>query len=214
MVFQKIMIIKYLKLYDKPVSKAAFDTLLNVVCWALWPTLYVLSNVLEEYFDLDWQLSCFIKTPCDWYGQLKEVVLLLLKFMIVYGQFLIVIIIGIFFVYYYLKRNTTYTFLINYLFNKAAAPLFIVYFMAIFVNLLLFFKPLENLYFLEQNWKPMLSTDGLLFLALLVFCGFMMRLAINIQGKNLETMRKNNGEKSIIDRIHEFRREVIKEFDS
>ncbi|TON34716.1 hypothetical protein CGH58_24500, partial [Vibrio parahaemolyticus] len=108
-----------------------------------------------------------------------------------------VILIGILFSYFYLKRKTTHTFIINYLFNKAVTPLFIVYYTATLVHWLLFLKPFERLEFLESNWEPVLSLSGLSFLALLIICWFFMRLAINLQAQILETDRQEKGEKSV-----------------
>ncbi|HHY0582599.1 TPA: hypothetical protein ACVU5E_004678 [Vibrio parahaemolyticus] len=208
------MIIKYLKLYDKPVCKAVVDTLVTVFFCALWPTLYVLSNTLKEYLGLPWQLSCFIEEACYWYEWLLNGLMWLLEAILTYGHFLVVILIGILFSYFYLKRKTTHTFIINYLFNKAVTPLFIVYYTATLVHWLLFLKPFERLEFLESNWEPVLSLSGLSFLALLIICWFFMRLAINLQAQILETDRQEKGERSVVDRIHDFRRVIIKEFES
>ena len=41
-----------------------------------------------------------------------------------------------------------------------------------------------------------------------------MSFAVNKQSKILETERKEQDKKSITDRIHDFRRMVIEEFDS
>ena len=208
------MIIKYLKLYDEPVKKAAFDTFLTVFFCVLWPTWYVLSNVLIEYLGFPWQLTCFIETPCDIYDWFKDRLIWLLDFLISYGPFIAVVITTICFAYCYLKRKISHTFVIRILFDKAVTPIFLTYFMAVLVNALLHVEPFERLKFLEQNWEPILSSSGLSFLGLLIFCWFVMSFAVNKQSKILETKRKEQDKKSITDRIHDFRRMVIEEFDS
>ncbi|ELA4932373.1 hypothetical protein RFS42_004183 [Vibrio vulnificus] len=206
------MIIKCLKLYDKPVRKALFDTVVTVVSCLFWPALYVLSQLAIEYLELPWKFTCFVEAPCSMWERLVDFMKVLFSYVLEYSLIIPFILMLLAFTYYYVKEMTNHAMAVKVLYEKAITPLFITYFTAVIVHGLLHIEKFESSVFLSEIWEPVYAYGGLKFILLTVLGWFVINFALNYQNARLAQERLNRGEKSIGDRIHEYRKKIIEEF--